>query len=180
MIFQLFGASILHRFFIDFLHDFGERFLGKVSIIAKDTPGFIGNRIGMFGMSNILNMVQELGLTVEEIDKLTGPIIGNPKSATFRTSDVVGLDTTVNVAKGIFENCPDDEFRDIFIMPDYIGKMVENNWLGSKTGSGFYKRIKNSGGKSSILSLDLETLEYRPTKKVVFETIGLVKKIENI
>ena len=132
-----------------------------VSIIAKDTPGFIGNRIGMFGMSNILNMVQELGLTVEEIDKLTGPKIGNPKSATFRTSDVVGLDTTVNVAKGIFENCPDDEFRDIFIMPNYIGKMIENNWLGAKTGNGFYKRIKNSEGKSSILSLDLETLEYK-------------------
>ena len=96
---------------IDFLHDFGEKFLGKVSIIAKDSPGFIGNRIGMFGMSNILNMVKELGLTVEEIDKLTGPIIGNPKSATFRTSDVVGLDTTVNVANGIFENCKDDDKR---------------------------------------------------------------------
>lgn len=165
---------------IDFLYDFGEKFLGKVSIIAKDTPGFIGNRIGMFGMSNILNMVKELGLTVEEIDKLTGPIIGNPKSATFRTSDVVGLDTTINVANGIFENCKDDEFRDIFIMPNYIGKMIENNWLGAKTGNGFYKRIKNSGGKSSILSLDLETLEYKPTKKVVFDTIGSVKKIENI
>ena len=165
---------------IDFLIDFGQRFLGKVSILAKDTPGFIGNRIGMFGMSNILNMVEELELTVEEIDKLTGPIIGNPKSATFRTSDIVGLDTTINVAKGIYENCPNDEFRNIFKMPEYIDQMVKKNLLGSKTGSGFYKRIKNSDGKSEILSLDLRTLEYKSTKKVLFETMGFAKKIEDI
>lgn len=165
---------------IDFLIDFGQRFLGKVSILAKDTPGFIGNRIGMFGMSNILNMVEELELTVEEIDKLTGPIIGNPKSATFRTSDIVGLDTTINVAKGIYENCPNDEFRNIFKMPEYIDQMVKKNLLGSKTGSGFYKKIKNSDGKSEILSLDLRTLEYKSTKKVLFETIGFAKKIEDV
>ena len=96
---------------IDFLNDFGERFLGKVSVLAKDTPGFIGNRIGIFGMVNILNNVKKLNLSVEEVDKLTGPIIGSPKSATFRTSDVVGLDTTVNVANGIYENCLNDELE---------------------------------------------------------------------
>ena len=127
---------------IDFLNDFGERFLGKDSVLAKDTPGFIGNRIGTFGMVNILNNIEKLNLTIEEIDNLTGPIIGSPKSATFRTSDVVGLDTTVNVATGIYDNCPDDEFRETFKLPQYIYKMLENNWLGSKTDGGFYKRIR--------------------------------------
>lgn len=165
---------------IDFLNDFGERFLGKDSVLAKDTPGFIGNRIGTFGMVNILNNVEKLDLSIEEIDKLTGPIIGSPKSATFRTSDVVGLDTTVNVATGIYDNCPDDEFRDTFKLPKYIYKMLENNWLGSKTDGGFYKRIKDENGKSTILSLDLKTLEYSPVKKVSFKTLNTAKKISNV
>jgi 3-hydroxyacyl-CoA dehydrogenase len=165
---------------IDFLNDFGERFLGKDSVLAKDTPGFIGNRIGTFGMVNILNNVKKLDLTVEEIDELTGPIIGSPKSATFRTSDIVGLDTTVNVATGIYDNCPNDEFRDTFKLPEYIYKMIENNWLGSKTDGGFYKRIKDENGKSTILSLGLETLEYSPVKKVSFETIRKARKISKV
>ena len=165
---------------IDFLNDFGERFLGKDSVLAKDTPGFIGNRIGTFGMVNILNNIEKLNLTVEEIDNLTGPIIGSPKSATFRTSDVVGLDTTVNVATGIYDNCPDDEFRETFKLPQYIYKMLENNWLGSKTDGGFYKRIKDEKGKSTILSLDLNTLEYSPVKKVSFETVSKARKVINV
>jgi len=165
---------------IDFLNDFGERFLGKVSVLAKDTPGFIGNRIGIFGMVNILNNVKKLNLSVEEVDKLTGPIIGSPKSATFRTSDVVGLDTTVNVANGIYENCPNDEFRETFKIPDYVNKMVEKNLLGSKTGGGFYKRIKDENGRSTILSIDLNTLEYSPSKKIKFETISKARKIEKV
>jgi len=127
-------------------------------------------------MVNILNIVKKLDLSVEEVDRLTGPIIGSPKSATFRTSDVVGLDTTVNVANGIYENCLDDEFRDTFKIPEYVNKMVQNNWLGSKTNGGFYKRIKDDNGKSTILSLNLDTLEYSPSKKVTFETIGKAKK----
>ena len=165
---------------IDFLNDFGERFLGKDSVLAKDTPGFIGNRIGTFGMVNILNNIEKLNLTIEEIDNLTGPIIGSPKSATFRTSDVVGLDTTVNVATGIYDNCPDDEFRETFKLPQYIYKMLENNWLGSKTDGGFYKRIKDEKGKSTILSLDLKTLEYSPVKKVSFETVSKARKVINV
>ena len=165
---------------IDFLNDFGERYLGKDSVLAKDTPGFIGNRIGTFGMVNILNNIKKLDLSIEEIDKLTGPIIGSPKSATFRTSDIVGLDTTVNVATGIYENCPNDEFRDTFKLPKYIYKMLENNWLGSKTNGGFYKRIKDENGKSTILSLDLEKLEYSPVKKVSFETISNARKINKV
>ena len=165
---------------IDFLNDFGERFLGKDFVLAKDTPGFIGNRIGTFAMVNILNNVEKLGLSIEEIDNLTGPIIGSPKSATFRTSDIVGLDTTANVANGIYENCPEDEFRDTFKLPEYINKMLEKNWLGSKTDGGFYKRIKDDKGKSTILSLDLKTLEYSPVKKVSFETVGKAKKISKV
>ena len=165
---------------IDFLNDFGERFLGKVSVLAKDTPGFIGNRIGTFGMVNILNNIEKLNLSIEEIDKLTGPIIGSPKSATFRTSDVVGLDTTVSVATGIYDNCPNDEFRETFKLPQYIYKMLENNWLGSKTDGGFYKRIKDEKGKSTILSLDLKTLEYFPVKKVSFETVSEARKVTNV
>ena len=165
---------------IKFLNDFGERFLGKDSVLAKDTPGFIGNRIGTFGMVNILNNVEKLNLTIEEIDKLTGPIIGSPKSATFRTSDVVGLDTTVNVATGIYDNCPNDEFRETFKLPNYIYKMLENNWLGSKTDGGFYKRVKDENGKSTILSLDLKTLEYSPVKKVSFDTLNSAKKITKV
>jgi 3-hydroxyacyl-CoA dehydrogenase len=165
---------------IDFLNDFGERFLGKDFVLAKDTPGFIGNRIGTFAMVNILNNVEKLGLSIEEIDNLTGPIIGSPKSATFRTSDIVGLDTTANVANGIYENCPDDEFRDTFKLPEYINKMLENNWLGSKTDGGFYKRIKDDKGKSTILSLDLKTLEYSQVKRVSFETVGKAKKISKV
>ena len=165
---------------IEFLNDFGERFLGKDSVLAKDTPGFIGNRIGTFGMVNILNNVEKLNLTIEEIDKLTGPIIGSPKSATFRTSDVVGLDTTVNVATGIYDNCPNDEFRETFKLPEYIYKMLENKWLGSKTDGGFYKRVKDENGKSTILSLDLKTLEYSPVKKVSFETLNSAKKITKV
>ena len=135
---------------IDFLTIYGEKFLGKTSVVAKDTPAFIGNRIGIFGIQSLFHLVKELGLTIEEVDKLTGPVIGRPKSATFRTVDVVGLDTLVHVANGIYENCQNDEKHDLFQLPDFIKKMMENNWLGSKTGQGFYKKEGRD-----ILSLDL-------------------------
>ncbi len=109
-----------------------------------------------------------MGLTIEEVDKLTGPVIGRPKSATFRTVDVVGLDTLVHVANGLYENCPNDEAHYLFKLPDFINKMMENKWLGSKTGQGFYKKE----GKE-IFSLDLDTLEYRANKKASFATLEL-------
>src|SRR5690606_27576781 len=145
----------------DFLMMYGEKFLGKTSVLAKDTPAFIGNRIGIFGIQSLFHQVKELGLTVEEVDKLTGPVIGRPKSATFRTVDVVGLDTLVHVANGIYENCPEDERHDVFKLPDFIQTMVDNKWLGSKTGQGFYKKVKSDDGQSEILALDLNTLEYK-------------------
>ncbi|MCZ8169514.1 MAG: 3-hydroxyacyl-CoA dehydrogenase NAD-binding domain-containing protein [Flavobacterium sp.] len=158
---------------IDFLFEYGSKFLGKTSVIAKDTPAFIGNRIGIFGIMSLFHQVKELGLTIEEVDKLTGPVIGRPKSATFRTVDVVGLDTLVHVANGLYDNCPNDEAHDLFQLPEFIKKMMENQWLGSKTKQGFYKKE----GKD-ILSLDLDTLEYRPNKKASFATLELTKTID--
>jgi 3-hydroxyacyl-CoA dehydrogenase len=158
---------------LEFLTNYGSQFLGKTSVVAKDTPAFIGNRIGIFGIQSLFHLVKEMGLTIEEVDKLTGPVIGRPKSATFRTVDVVGLDTLVHVANGLYEGCPNDEAHDLFQLPDFISKMMENNWLGSKTGQGFYKKV----GKE-ILSLDLTTLEYRAAKKASFATLELTKTIE--
>ena len=158
---------------LDFLTMYGSTFLGKTSVVAKDTPAFIGNRIGIFGIQSLFHLVKELGLTIEEVDKLTGPVIGRPKSATFRTVDVVGLDTLVHVANGIYENCPNDEQHELFKLPDFINKMIENEWLGSKTGQGFYKKVDKD-----ILSLDLDTLEYRPAKKASFATLELTKTID--
>ncbi len=158
---------------LDFLNEYGEKFLGKTSVVAKDTPAFIGNRIGIYGIMSMFHLVKEMGLTIEEVDKLTGPVIGRPKSATFRTVDVVGLDTLVHVANGLYEGVPNDEAHDLFKLPDFISKMMENKWLGSKTGQGFYKKE----GKE-ILSLDLDTLEYRGAKKASFATLESTKTID--
>ena len=158
---------------LDFLNGYSEKFLGKTSVVAKDTPAFIGNRIGIFGIQSLFHQVKEMGLTVEEVDKLTGPVIGRPKSATFRTVDVVGLDTLVHVANGIYENCPNDESHELFKLPSFVNTMMENQWLGSKSGQGFYKKE----GKE-ILTLDLDTLEYRASKKASFATLELTKTID--
>lgn len=165
---------------LEFLNEYGEKFLGKTSVVAKDTPAFIGNRIGIFSIQSLFHAVKELDLTIEEVDKLSGPVIGRPKSATFRTVDVVGLDTLVHVANGIRENCPKDERLELFKLPDFITTMMENKWLGSKTGQGFYKKVKKEDGSSEILSLDLDTLEYRSAKKAKFATLELTKTIDKV
>ena len=165
---------------LDFLNGYGEQFLGKTSVVAKDTPAFIGNRIGIFSIQSLFHAVKDLGMTGEEVDKLTGPVIGRPKSATFRTVDVVGLDTLVHVANGIAENCKDDERHELFSLPDFIQTMMENKWLGSKSGQGFYKKVKNDKGKSEILTLDLDTMEYRSKKSAKFATLELTKTIDNV
>ena len=163
-------ASIL-----EFLNGYGEQFLGKTSVVAKDTPAFIGNRIGIFSIMSLFHTVKEMNLTIEEVDKLSGPVIGRPKSATFRTVDVVGLDTLVHVANGIAENCKDDERLELFKLPDFINTMIENKWLGSKTGQGFYKKE----GKE-IKTLDLNNLEYRANKRASFATLELTKTIDKV
>ncbi|WP_189605013.1 3-hydroxyacyl-CoA dehydrogenase/enoyl-CoA hydratase family protein [Salinimicrobium marinum] len=165
---------------LDFLNMYGEKFLGKTSVVAKDTPAFIGNRIGIFSIMSLFHTVKDMDMSIEEVDKLTGPVIGRPKSATFRTVDVVGLDTLVHVANGLYEGVPNDEQHELFKLPDFIQTMMDNKWLGSKTGQGFYKKIKNKDGSSEIKSLDLNTLEYRDQKKASFATLELTKTIDKV
>ncbi|MDZ4750054.1 MAG: 3-hydroxyacyl-CoA dehydrogenase NAD-binding domain-containing protein [Flavobacteriales bacterium] len=165
---------------IEFLSDYGIRYLGKNTVLCKDTPAFIANRVGVYSIQALFHLVKEMGLTVEEVDKLTGPVLGRPKSATFRTCDVVGLDTLIHVANGVRENCPHDEARSAFEIPDYVQKMSELKRFGDKTGEGFYKKIKDSNGKSEILSMNLQTLEYGPQHKAKFATLESTKTIDSL
>ncbi|HRP88489.1 MAG TPA: 3-hydroxyacyl-CoA dehydrogenase/enoyl-CoA hydratase family protein [Edaphocola sp.] len=165
---------------IEFVSSFGRENLGKTVVLCKDTPAFIANRVGVYGIMDIAHLVEKLELTVEEVDKLTGPVIGHPKSATFRTSDLVGLDTLVHVTNDLYANCPQDESRETLKLPEFIDKVNQNNWLGDKTGQGFYKKIKNEKGKSEILVLDLKTMEYRPSSKVSFPTLEMTKSITDL
>lgn len=165
---------------VDFLMHYGDLYLGKTTVLCKDTPAFIANRIGVYGMMAIMKVKDKLQLSIDEVDALTGPIIGRPKSATFRTGDVVGLDTFVKVAKGVAENCPDDEAIDTFKVPDWLNRMVDNNWLGDKTGQGFFKKTKNASGEKEILTLDLKTMEYGPRVKPKFATVEAAKPIDDL
>ena len=165
---------------IDFLMEYGSLQLGKTTVLCKDTPAFIANRVGVFGMMAIMNAMEKLQLNVDEIDALTGPVIGRPKSATFRTADVVGIDTLVKVANGVHDNCPDDEAKQQFIIPAWLDKMVANKWLGDKTGQGFFKKTKGIGGEKEILTLNLQTLEYGPRQKPRFATLETAKPIDDL
>ncbi|MGZ5190440.1 MAG: 3-hydroxyacyl-CoA dehydrogenase family protein, partial [Flavisolibacter sp.] len=150
------------------------------TVLAKDTPAFIANRIGVYGIMQIFHLVDKLELTIDEVEALTGPIIGRPKSATFRTADVVGIDTLVKVAKGVHDNCPNDEARSIFQIPAWLQKMVDNNWLGDKTGQGFFKKTKGEKGEKEILTLNLKTFEYEPRQKPKFPSIDTAKPIDDL
>ncbi|MCZ2355312.1 MAG: 3-hydroxyacyl-CoA dehydrogenase/enoyl-CoA hydratase family protein [Bacteroidia bacterium] len=165
---------------IEFLMHYGDVFLGKKTVLCKDTPAFIANRVGIYSIMALFHLVKNRDITIEEVDKLTGPIIGRPKSATFRTCDLVGLDTAVKVAKGIFDNCPNDERRELFELPDYISQMVANNMHGDKTGQGFYKKSKGPNGERQILGLDLKTLQYRPEQKSKYPVFDELKKYDDI
>ncbi len=165
---------------VDFLMHYGDLYLGKTTVLAKDTPAFIANRIGVFGIMSIFNSMEKLGLNIDEVDALTGPLIGRPKSATFRTADVVGIDTLVNVAKGVAQNCLDDEARTVFTIPAWLEKMVANKWLGDKTGQGFFKKTKGADGEKEILTLNLSTLEYGPRQKPRFASVEAAKPIEDL
>ncbi|MFC4263447.1 3-hydroxyacyl-CoA dehydrogenase/enoyl-CoA hydratase family protein [Ferruginibacter yonginensis] len=165
---------------VDFIMHYGDLYLGKTTVLAKDTPAFIANRIGVFGMMAIMNTMEKLGLLIDEVDALTGPIIGRPKSATFRTADVVGIDTLVKVANGVAANCPDDEAKAIFNIPTWLNKMIENNWLGDKSGQGFFKKTKSADGAKDIHVLNLTTLEYEPRKKPKFATLEAAKPIDDL
>ena len=164
---------------IDFLTDFGERFLGKSVVICKDTPTFIANRVGVYSMMSVFHLIDEFGFSVEEIDKLTGPIIGRAKSATFRTCDVVGLDTLVFVAQNLQKTLPNDEGIDVFQIPEFIKQMMGNQWLGAKTGQGFYKKVKVDG-KSEIKSLNLTNFEYQDKQKIKFAEFEAAKAVPHL
>ncbi|HKZ39031.1 MAG TPA: 3-hydroxyacyl-CoA dehydrogenase/enoyl-CoA hydratase family protein, partial [Chryseolinea sp.] len=165
---------------VNFLMHYGDLHLGKTTVLCKDTPAFIANRIGVYGIMKVLDSMQKLGLNIDEVDKLTGPVIGRPKSATFRTTDLVGLDTMIKVATNLFNALPEDEARDKFKVPEVILKMEQQQWLGDKTGQGFYKKSKNAKGETEILTLDLKTLDYAPKAKAKFGTLETTKSIDNL
>ncbi len=165
---------------VDFLMNYGDLYLGKTTVLCKDTPAFIANRIGVYGIMSLFRLIDKLNLTIDEVDALTGPILGRPKSATFRTADVVGIDTLVKVAKGVYDNCSTDEAREVFINPEWLTKMVDNNWLGDKTGQGFFKKTKNAAGEKEILTLDLKTMEYAKRVKPKYPTLEAAKPIDDL
>lgn len=165
---------------VDFMMHYGDLHLGKTTVLCKDTPAFIANRVGIYSIVEVLHVMDELDLSIDEVDKLTGPVIGRPKSATFRTADVVGLDTLVKVGNNLYEGLTSDEARDKFKFGAYITNMYEKKWLGDKSGQGFYKKVKGEGGKSEILTLNLKTLEYAPQQKVKFGTLEQTKSIEKL
>jgi 3-hydroxyacyl-CoA dehydrogenase len=163
---------------IEALSEFCDRRLGKGVVVAKDTPNFIANRIGTFSMLNALRLMGALGMTVEEVDACTGPVIGQPKSATFRTADIVGLDVLLHVVKNIYETVPSDESREMYRVPALVEEMARRGWLGDKTGQGFYKRVKGEGERE-ILTLDVNTMEYRVRQKARFASLDNAKTMED-
>ncbi len=177
---EIIPTAKTHPEVVDFLMHYGDLFLGKETVLCKDTPAFIANRIGVFSIMAIFHLMEEMDLTIEEIDAVTGPVSGRPKSATFRTSDLVGIDTLVKVAQGVGQNCPNDEAKDLFEIPDFLQKLVDNNWLGDKTGQGFYKKSKDENGKRVIEALNLKTFEYEPKTKPRFESVGAARKEDNV
>ncbi len=165
---------------IDFLMHYGDLYLGKTTVLCKDTPAFIANRVGVFSIMSIFHIMEKLGFGIDEVEALTGPIIGRPKSATFRTADVVGIDTLVKVAIGVKDNCPGDEAKETFNIPSWLQKLVDNKWLGDKTGQGFFKKVKGENGQSEILTLNLDTFDYGPRQKPKFATLDVVKPIDDL
>jgi 3-hydroxyacyl-CoA dehydrogenase len=163
---------------VEVLADFCDRRLGKGVVVAKDTPNFIANRIGTYSMLNALRLMSKLGMTIEEVDACTGPAVGWPKSATFRTADIVGLDVLTHVVENIYETAPHDESREAYKVPALVEEMLKRNWLGDKTGQGFYKRVKGSAEKE-ILTLDTGTMEDRPRAKARFASIEAGKAVED-
>ena len=178
-LFEIIPSAHTDKEVIQFFEYYADKFLGKTPVLCKDTPAFIANRVGVFSMAAIFKLQQEMGLSISDIDGLTGTLIGKPKSATFRTADVVGLDTLIKVAKGVYEYCPNDLARDTFQVPAYVLKMEENKWLGDKTGQGFYKKT-TVDGKKVILELDLNTLEYKASEKSKFASVGEAKLVDSL
>lgn len=156
---------------VDFLMNYGDKILGKETVLCKDTPAFIANRVGVYTMAKIFQLTTELGLKIEEVDKLTGPVIGRPKTGTFKLSDLVGNDTGTKVMMGIKDTCPDDEQAGAFDVPAYVQFLLDNKFFGNKTKKGYYEKTKGADGKSVTLALRLDTLTYEPVGKVKFPSL---------
>lgn len=165
---------------IDFLMHYGDLYLGKETVLCKDTPAFIANRIGIYAIMSAMHTIEEMEMTVGEVDRLTGPIIGRAKSATFRTMDVVGLDTTVNVANNLHAGLPNDESKEKFVLPGIVKEVHERGWFGDKSGQGYFKKTKDKDGKKEILELNLKTFEYGPRTRANFKALEAVKDEENL
>ncbi|KOF04536.1 3-hydroxyacyl-CoA dehydrogenase [Roseivirga seohaensis subsp. aquiponti] len=165
---------------IDFLMHYGDLFLGKETVLCKDTPAFIANRIGIYAIMSAMHTIEEMGLTVGEVDRMTGPIIGRAKSATFRTMDVVGLDTTVNVANNLYKGLENDEAREKFVLPGIVEEVHKRGWFGDKSKQGYFKKTKDTNGKTEILELDLKTYEYGERTRANFKALDAVKDEENL
>lgn len=166
---------------IDFFMNFGDRYLGKSTVKCKDTPAFIGNRIGVYAMSKIYQLADEMNLSINDIDKLTGPALARPKTGTFRLGDLVGLDTAAKVTAGIKQNCPEDEQVQKLDLPKYFQFLIENKFFGNKSGKGFYHATekKDENGKRIILSLNLKTLEYEKPQSTRLDSLNVSKQIDN-
>lgn len=165
---------------IDFMMSYGDLYLGKETVLCKDTPAFIANRIGIYAIMSAMHTIQEMEMTVGEVDRLTGPLIGRAKSATFRTMDVVGLDTTVNVANNLYQGLPDDESRDAFKLPKIVKEVHDRDWFGDKSGQGYFKKTKDKDGNKVILELDLKTFEYGERTRANFKALEAVKEVEDL
>ncbi|MEN2280718.1 3-hydroxyacyl-CoA dehydrogenase/enoyl-CoA hydratase family protein [Algoriphagus sp. SE2] len=165
---------------VDFLMDYGDKFLGKETVLCKDTPAFIANRIGVYAIISGMHAIEKMGLGVSEVDKLTGPVIGRAKSATFRTMDIVGLDTTVNVANNLYKALPNDESRDKFKLPKIVEVLYNNKWFGDKTGQGYFKMIRHKDGTKELKEIDFESFEYKDVEKPKFKALEASKEIEDL
>lgn len=167
---------------VDFLMEFGRTYLGKKTVLAKDAPAFIANRIGVYAMARIYQLTQELGLPIDVVDKLTGPALGRPKTGTFRLGDLVGHDTAAHVINGIKANCPDDEQAGAFAIPAYLQFLLDNKFLGNKTGQGFYKKMpqKDEKGRTVYQILNLDTLEYQLPEKTTLPSLEASKQIDDL
>lgn len=167
---------------VDFFMNYGSVFLGKQTVLCKDTPAFIANRVGVYAMAKIFQLTEELGLSIEEVDMLTGPAIGRPKTGTFALADLVGLDTAEKVIKGIKDNCPNDEQAGTFYTPKYLQFLLDNKFYGNKSNKGFFERTKQKDekGRTIKLALNLSTLEYAPGQSIRTAVLGAVKDVDNL
>lgn len=165
---------------VAFMMEYGDKFLGKETVLCKDTPAFIANRIGVYAIISAMHTIEKMGLGVSEVDKLTGTLIGRAKSATFRTMDVVGLDTTVNVANNLYKALPNDESRDKFKLPKIVEVLHTNKWFGDKTGQGYFKMIRHEDGSKELKEIDFKTFEYKEVEKPKFKALEASKEFEDL